>query len=223
MSADLAFTGERFLPTCAGEIAYEHWHRYAFARQFAAGKRVLDAACGEGYGTAWLGQVATSVVGLDLDAATIAHATARYAKGERIRFIEGSCAALPLPGSAFDVVVSYETIEHLNAPDQPRMLAEFARVLGPDGVLVISSPNKRLYSDARQYVNEFHLHELYRDGLAALLTSSFPAQSWYHQRVAPWSEIWPEHPMDGAEAWLGDAGGITPYKAPEGMYFVVIA
>ncbi len=223
MSADLAFTGERFLPTCAGEIAYEHWHRYAFARQFAAGKRVLDAACGEGYGTAWLGQVATSVVGLDLDAATIAHATARYAKGERIRFIEGSCAALPLPDSAFDVVVSYETIEHLDAPDQPRMLAEFARVLGPDGVLVISSPNKRLYSDARQYVNEFHLHELYRDGFAELLAPAFPAQHWYHQRIGCWSGIWTEDRAPGLEAWIGDGARVEPYTHPEGMYFVVVA
>ena len=48
MASDLTFTGERFLPACAGEIAYEHWHRYAFARQYAEGKRVLDAACGEG-------------------------------------------------------------------------------------------------------------------------------------------------------------------------------
>jgi hypothetical protein len=103
------------------------------------------------------------------------------------------------------------------------MIAEFARVLKPEGLLVISSPNKRLYSDAREYVNEFHRHELYRDGLAALLATSFPAQSWYHQRVTPWSAIWSENPVDGAEAWLGDASGITSYKAPEGMYFVVVA
>ena len=55
------FTGERFLPSCSGEIAYEHWHRYAFARRFVQGKRVLDAACGEGYGTALLGAFAKSV------------------------------------------------------------------------------------------------------------------------------------------------------------------
>jgi ubiquinone/menaquinone biosynthesis C-methylase UbiE len=223
MVSDITFTGERFVPGCAGEIAYEHWHRYAFARRFAAAKRVLDAACGEGYGSALLGAVAESVVGVDIDVSAIAHAGERYGEGDRVRFIAGSCAALPLPDASVDAVVSFETIEHLDAADQPKMLAEFARVLKPEGLLIISSPNKRLYSDAREYVNEFHRHELYRDGLAALLAASFPAQSWYHQRVAPWSAIWPEHPMDGAEAWLGDGSGITSYKPPEGMYFVVVA
>jgi hypothetical protein len=55
MRSDLTFTGERFLPDCRGEIAHEHWHRYAFVRRFAVGRRILDAACGEGYGTALLG------------------------------------------------------------------------------------------------------------------------------------------------------------------------
>ena len=79
--ADLAFTGERFLPACTGEIAYEHWHRYAFARRFVAGKRVLDAACGEGYGSALLGEAAASVVGVDIDAAMLARARARIGAG----------------------------------------------------------------------------------------------------------------------------------------------
>jgi len=223
MASDITFTGERFVPGCAGEIAYEHWHRYAFARQFAAGKRVLDAACGEGYGSALLATMAQSVVGVDIDPSTVAHASACYGEGDRIRFVAGSCSALPLPDASVDTVVSFETIEHLDAAEQPKMLAEFARVLKSDGLLVISSPNKRLYSDERDYVNEFHRHELYRDELAALLAPMFPGQSWYHQRVAPWSAIWPESPVDGAEAWLGDGGGVTPYAPLEGMYFIVVA
>jgi SAM-dependent methyltransferase len=103
--ADLAFTGERFLPACTGEIAYEHWHRYAFARRFVAGKRVLDAACGEGYGSALLGEAAASVVGVDIDGPTIAHAGSRYGSEGRVRFIEGSCTELPLPDASIDVVV----------------------------------------------------------------------------------------------------------------------
>ena len=83
--ADLTFTGERFLPACTGEIAYEHWHRYAFARRFVAGKRVLDAACGEGYGSALLGEAAASVVGIDIDGPTIAHALTRYGNRGRVR------------------------------------------------------------------------------------------------------------------------------------------
>jgi len=137
MGPELTFTGERFLPSCSGEIAYEHWHRYAFARQFVGGCHVLDAACGEGYGTALLGAVAATVVGVDIDADAIAHAAARYGITDRVRFLEGSCADLPLADAAFDVVVSFETIEHVEAEDQSRMLAEFARVLKPDGLLII--------------------------------------------------------------------------------------
>ena len=207
MSSDLTFTGERFLPSCTGEIAYEHWHRYAFARLFVAGQRVLDAACGEGYGTALLGAVAASAVGADIDGASIAHASVRYGD-ERVRFVQGSCTQLPL---------------HLEAADQPRMLSEFARVLKPDGLLVISSPNKRLYSDARNYANEFHRHELYRDEFAALLGAAFAAQRWYHQRLGCWSGIWSEEQGAGVEAWIGEADQVRPYPGPEGMYFVVVA
>ena len=239
-----AFTGERFVPSCSGEIAYEHWHRYAFARRFAAGKRVLDAACGEGYGTSLLGTVAASVVGVDIDIATVDHARATYGESDRRRFFAASCTGLPLPSASFDVVVSFETIEHVPAAEQPDMLSEFARVLAPDGVLVISSPNKRLYSDARDYVNPYHLQELYRDDLARLLGARFPAQRWYHQRLAFWSGIWQEreekHIAGGpagsagaetevaqraalAETWVGNAEGIAPYVVPEGMYFIVVA
>ncbi|MEP6942306.1 MAG: methyltransferase domain-containing protein [Betaproteobacteria bacterium] len=235
----LTFTGERFIPTCAGEIAYEHWHRYAFAKGMVDGKRVLDAACGEGYGSALLAHTAASVVGVDIDAATIAHARTRY-RDTRLSFVEGSCTALPLPDGAVDVVVSFETIEHLPEADQPAMLAEFARVLAPDGVLVISSPNRELYSDARHYVNEFHLHELYRDGLSRLLETAFGAQRWFHQRVATWSGIWAESreaesraaekhragddgAESGAEAWLGGSDGVVPYTPGDGMYFIVVA
>src|SRR5512141_2447359 len=123
------FTGERFLPGAGGgDIAYEHCHRYAFARRFAAGRRVLDAACGEGYGTALLGAVAADATGVDIDAASIAHARATYGGRANVRFATGSVAALPFATASFDVVVSFETIEHLAADEQPAMLAEIARV-----------------------------------------------------------------------------------------------
>jgi SAM-dependent methyltransferase len=222
------FTGERFLPSCHGEIAYEHWHRYAFARRFVGGKRVLDAACGEGYGTALLGTVASSVIGIDIDMATIDRARAAYGDGKRVQFIASSCTGLPLPSASIDVVVSFETIEHLTAADQLGMLIEFARVLTSDGILVMSSPNRRLYRDARNYVNPYHLQELYRDDLARLLAKRLPAQRWHHQRLGYWSGIWTERdaesPIAGAvEAWIGDGQGVAPYPVPEGMYFIVLA
>src|SRR5881398_248479 len=109
MASDITFTGERFVPGCAGEIAYEHWHRYAFARRFTAGKRVLDAASGEGYGTALLARSADTACGLDIDYPTVAHATAAYRSIDRACFVTGSCGELPFADSSFDVVVSFET------------------------------------------------------------------------------------------------------------------
>lgn len=226
MPADLEFTGERFIPGVAGEIAYEHWHRYAFARRFAAGRRVLDAACGEGYGTALLAAAATEATGVDLDAQVVAHARSTYAGHPNLRYETGSVVALPLGAGSVDVVVSFETIEHLAAADQPRMLAEFARVLAPGGLLVLSSPNKRRYSDERNYRNPFHRHELYRDDLAQLLDPWFPHRRWFHQAPSFASALWSESAGSddaGCEAWTGDAGAITPTAAPDGLYYVVVA
>src|SRR5271170_5650885 len=113
MPTDLEFTGERFLPGIPGEIAYEHWHRYAFAKRFVSDKRVADIACGEGYGSALLAGIATSVVGIDLAPDAIAHARSHYAALPNLRFQQGSVEALPLADASVDVVVSFETVEHL--------------------------------------------------------------------------------------------------------------
>ena len=106
------FTGERFIPGVGGQIEVEHVHRYLFARQFAAGRDVLDIACGEGYGCELLSGVATSVIGVDIDAPTI-HQARSVHKANNLRFEKGSCLAIPLEDDAVDVVVSFETIEHI--------------------------------------------------------------------------------------------------------------
>ena len=219
----LEFTGERFVPGTEGEIAHEHWHRYAFARRFVAGRRVIDAACGEGYGSALLAASAADVIGVDIDAAAVAHARAAYAARGNLHFIEGSATRLPFPDASADAVVSFETIEHLEAIEQPRMLAEFARVLAPSGVLVLSSPNRPEYSEARNYANPFHLHELDRDGLARVLDPWFPAQRWYRQRRYLGSALWGEDESASSEHLCGDGERVDPAAIPAAMYFVVVA
>ena len=223
MPSDLEFTGERFVPGIAGEIAHEHWHRYAFARRHVSGKRVLDAACGEGYGSAMLAGVASAVTGIDVDADAIAHARTSYAALPNIRFEAGSVASLPFPDASFDVVVSFETIEHLPRDDQPRMLAEFARVLSRDGLLILSAPNPVEYSAARNYRNPFHQHEPDRTELDAMLSEGFPARRWFRQRRYFGSAVWSEAPGNAVEAWLGDRSTIISASPPSAMYFVVVA
>lgn len=227
MTSQLDFTGERFVPGIPGEIAHEHWHRYAFARRFVAGRRVLDVACGEGYGSALLAAVAGEVTGVDIAEEAIAHARATYAAVANLRYVQASAAELPLPDASVDVVVSFETIEHLPQADQPRMIAEIARVLVPGGIVVMSAPNPVEYSQARNYRNPFHTHEPSRDELGALLAQFFPAQRWLHQRRWFGSAIW-NQAAEGtaalaAEAWQGDASRIEAAHPPAAMYFVVVA
>ena len=222
-SSSLEFTGERFTPECVREIWYEHFHRYAFAQSFAKGKRVLDAACGEGYGSRLLADSAESVLGLDLSGAAIAHARRRYADRTNLRFEQGDCTALTLRDASFDLIVSFETLEHVAA--QEALIAGFARVLAPDGILIISSPDKRTYSHVSGFRNEFHVRELYRDELLALLRPHFPQVSLYGQKLLFQSAIWS---LDGssrsseAATAVEDGKSVQSGLAYDPLYFVAI-
>ena len=219
----LPFTGERFTHEVIGEIWHEHWHRYVLALPLARGKRVLDAACGEGYGSAFLATAAREVVGVDVAPDAIAHASARYA-AENLRFAVASCTELPLADESFDLVVSFETIEHL--AEQSQMLAEFRRVLAPEGILVISSPNRPVYAAQCAARNEFHVRELTRDELAQLLTPVFPEQCWYGQAVVVRSAVWREGRDLGEPLSLitfdGRSSLCTRDTPASPMYFIVV-
>lgn len=177
----LEFTGERFTPECVREIWYEHYHRYAYAQRLVKNKIVLDAACGEGYGTDMLAQHAKQAYGIDIDQKTIKHSQSRYNR-ENLQFQQGSCTDLPFENNTFDVVISFETLEHL--AEQSQMLEEFDRVLKKDGVLVISTPDKKHYSDATGFQNEYHVKELYQGEFKALLDQHWQYQIWYSQSLA---------------------------------------
>lgn len=193
---DLPFTGERFIPGTRGEIWIEHWHRYHFAARWAAGKRVLDIACGEGYGSALLARSAAHVTGVDVSDEAVEHARRAYAGLGNVEFRAGSCTRIPLPDGSVDLVVSFETVEHI--AEQEAFLDEVARVLAPDGVLLLSCPNKLEYSDKRGFRNEFHVKELYREELEALVRARFPHCDWYGQRPTFYSIIAPERPTPWA-------------------------
>jgi ubiquinone/menaquinone biosynthesis C-methylase UbiE len=221
---DLPFTGERFIPGTQGEIWVEHWHRYHFAARWCEGKRVLDVACGEGYGSALLARGAAHVTGVDISPEAVAHAKKAYALLANAQFVCAPCTALPLADASVDVAVTFETIEHISG--QAEFLNEIARVLKPDGVLVLSCPNKLEYSDKRNFANEFHVKELYRDELAALVGARFPHLAWYGQRPSFFSVIAPEGKRESVGQLIETAEtSITESVATlsHPLYFLLVA
>lgn len=116
-----------------------HRKRYGFARQFCAGKRVLDLACGAGYGARMLALAAAWVVAADFDEQAVSEATWRFAR-DNIVHVCADGTRVPLPNAAVDVVVTLETIEHLRPQQVPLFLGELHRVLASGGTLVMSTP-----------------------------------------------------------------------------------
>jgi SAM-dependent methyltransferase len=148
----MSFEDERLVPEGAVEASLqEHVARYRFARDRVRG-RVLDVACGTGYGTAMLG-----AVGVDLSLEAL-----RYARRHPAPYVAADAAVLPF-GRVFDAIVSFETIEHV--ADAARFVSECARVLKPGGVFLVSTPNRELWSPRspkpiqRHHVREFNRRE----------------------------------------------------------------
>lgn len=173
------WTGERLETFVFNENTIEHLHRYAVATELAAGKTVLDIASGEGYGTNMMAAVATEIVGVDIDAETIANAQQKYKKSN-LSFKTGSADLIPCESAYFDLVVSFETIEHHDRHHE--MMTEIKRVLKPGGMLLISSPDKKYYSDLTGYKNPFHVKELYQHEFEDLLSHYFKHTSYCRQK-----------------------------------------
>jgi ubiquinone/menaquinone biosynthesis C-methylase UbiE len=220
---NLPFTGERFTPECVREIWYEHWHRYAFALQFSQGKRVLDAACGEGYGSALLATRAASVLGLDLSQTAIMHARARYAACAGLQFGSADCTRLDhLADATFDLIVSFETLEHVE--QQERMLDGFARLLAPDGLLLVSTPDRRNYSDIPGVRNEHHVRELYRDQFERLVGERFPSFQIFAHKLLFQSVMWasPDTQSGCQTATLATDGRLIQGLEYPPMYYIAV-
>ena len=165
---------------------YEHWHRYHWIAPFLVDKQVADMACGEGYGSTLLSQVAKQVIGIDLNPEVIQAATEKYQACSNLTFKADSVLKTHINDSQLDAVVSFETLEHLVEHDD--LMTEFKRVLKADGVLVISTPDKAIYSGDEHH-NEFHVKELYADEFKALIGRYFENAMFFGQSLQTVSSI----------------------------------
>ncbi len=215
----IEFTGERFIPGEGGaQIAYEHLHRYLFALRFAEGRAVLDAAAGAGYGTALLAGRASRACGIEIDPAAVASAKRMY-RAPNLAFVQGDATRLPAATGSFDLVTAFEVLEHVEDPEG--LIRETARVCRGDGIVLVSTPNKSVYSDARGYRNPFHVREFYREEFRSLLCASFRNVLFFTQQVRAGSLIAPEQGAEGWEVVTGPPPDEA--RAPvEPMYFIAL-
>jgi SAM-dependent methyltransferase len=198
----MEWTGERMIPAGADPLTFwEHIYRYRFATHFVQGKRVLDIACGEGYGTAALRDAgAASVVGVDISNEACEHARLKYGLDART----GSAEEIPLADDSVDLIVSFETVEHIASPD--RFIRECARVLSPGGKLVISTPNREVYRVHRGD-NDFHCSEMSHEEFAVLLNHYFRAHTLYGQSIVSQSWLAPSPLTVLTSPWDNLPGG----------------
>lgn len=189
MTRLLPNTSERLIPQHARStedhlMVLRHVFAYEFAKRTLSGcGPVLDLGCGEGYGTALLSEAVGEIVGLDVDEAAIAHATAQYAS-VNCRFQRYDGARLPFEDAAFDAVVSFQVIEHV-AGDRTYVSA-VSRVLKPGGRLILTTPNaaNRLKPGGKPW-NRFHVREYRAAELRDLLAEGFDSVEVFGITASP--------------------------------------
>jgi len=218
---------ERFLPWMEDPIInYEHLHRYRFAQELVKGKKVLDLACGEGYGSYMLAEKAREVIGVDINESTIKHASVKYIK-DNLKFIKGSMTEITIEGKKiFDVIICFEALEHIE--EHNKLITEARRLLKDNGLFIVSTPDKYIYSDQANYRNPWHKKELYLDEFKALLKSAFKNVLIYGQRVFPTSNIFPlfKDSITTTEYIIEKRGKTFLFTQPErkkALYYIAIS
>ncbi len=215
-------TGERFIPEqMSGKIQADHWCRYHFVCTILNLHDcvVLDIASGTGYGSHLISTHAKKVYGIDISNEAIKYAQSFY-HSSNLEFLEGSCTNIPLPNHSVDVLISFETIEHFDRHED--FFSEIIRVIRPKGILIMSSPNKRLYTDATGQRNPYHVKELYNSEFLALVSRHFSHIDYYGQSHLLSSVI---YHIEGECTSLGKAMEYRDGKVvgKEPLYNIVIA
>lgn len=179
-NAGLSHSGERLTIGHSRQTELEHYHRYYQARAYTRGKDVLDIASGEGYGSALLAQSARSVIGVDVSNEAVKHASDSYQKSN-LTYLSGSADNIPVEDSSIDVVVSFETLEHFYNHDA--FMQEVKRVLRPDGFLILSTPDRNIYSGFGINTNAYHINELNKEEFVLLVKKYFKNNAILSQRT----------------------------------------
>lgn len=214
------WTGERLETKIINETMVEHLHRYAITFDFIKNKKVLDIACGEGYGCYLMSKMASHITGIDIDYQTINKAKDKY-NITNIDFLQGDIFKIPANKQSFDVITCFETLEHTDNHDA--VLKELKRVLKPSGLLFISTPDKKNYSEKRNYSNPFHKKELYFEQFKLLVEQYFTNTSFFFQISSAESLIIPENRKPIEQGFVGDYNGISPCTSNSAMYIIAIA
>lgn len=163
---------EKFLPRW---VRLSHQALYEFSAQYVKNKKVLDCACGEGFGSElFLKSDAALLIGVDIspEAIKIAKSKVTFPGAS---FIQGDATSLPFSDSEFDVYISIETIEHVKKDGL--FLKEAFRVIKPGGIFICSSPNREVMNPGKTIndkpLNKFHIREYSRDEFCSILGATF--------------------------------------------------
>ncbi len=212
MSDRMEFNGERVIPgKVESNLMLEHLSRYHFANQFTENCHTLDLACGSGYGAAILSDHALQVTAIDLSEPAV-----RYGKGkfyrDNIHFLVGKGENLPVADNSIDLVVAFEIIEHLQHPE--KLLAEIRRVLRPEGMAILSTPNRLVSEEIQTEKNPYHVREYSPNEFQELLNHYFPHSVFGEQNHSEGMSIFFPTSLAGnnkslfleEKEWNGDLG-----------------
>lgn len=175
-------SGEFIIPNKMPKRIYQgHIGRYEFAANFVRNKVVLDVACGTGYGSIFLVEKgAETVIGGDMNRDAIEYAKVHHNK-ERLDFVCLDATNLPFSEGIFDVIISFETIEHIK--EYKKFLSACNRVLKRDGFFVCSTPNRMIFSPKlKMPLNPFHVCEFNVKEFCDLLNEYFKEVTIYSQK-----------------------------------------
>ena len=208
---------ERMIPEFhKGTLTYaEHITRYACAEDLVKNKVVLDIASGSGYGTQMLSRTAKKVFGVDVNDVAVNYARKHY-NGRNIEYKVGDGELIPLEDNSVDVVITFETIEHIR--NYKKFIKEVKRVLKPNGIAIVSTPNDIEFAEG----NHFHLHEFEYDELKQLLKKDFKYMKPYFQATWKYVAVGEEKDFSKEGLVSTELVNLAPLDRDKYLYFYLL-